>query len=405
VENWCQIVDNLAHVDKERTYVDKGGANVDKLINGDSAEQNGENSVKLGTDEENSVKLMKSGGDRPGSGSFAAAQDDTSQAQGDASKAQGDGGQEEKGGEVWRPERVDLAAPASTRPPARTYMEQRQERAERLLGRYASLADLLGLERLPELDCRGFKRILDVGTREGNWAIAMARKHPGLWVLGIDSSPSAISRAESVAVAEGLCNIAFMVRRVEELLLGGFTVRHFNLVRLHCLAGEITPLQLPPLIHAAVNVCVRGGTVLWSELELPLTNSDPCERLFETLVRAMQRQKRGFGPGHTLGITPLMGVWLRLAGCRVVEDRAQVVEISAGTGLRNDFLRYVCDLGQQMRGFVVESGVIGDKEYDDLMARALIDIQALTFCGLCYARTILAQRESSRDPLRNKIAW
>ena len=306
---------------------------------------------------------------------------------------------------LWRPPKLELASPASTRPPARTYLEQKQERTERLLGRYSSLAGLLGLERLPDIDCRGFKRILDVGTREGNWAIAMARKYPGVWVLGIDGSPVAIARAESVAVAEGLCNIAFLVRQVEELLLNGFTVRHFNLVRLHCLGGEITPLQLPPLIHAAVNICVRGGTVLWSELELPLTNSDPCEQFGEALVAALRRQRRAFGPGHTLGITPLMGVWLKLSGCRIVQDQAQVIDVSAGMAQRGDFLRYLCDLGQQMRGFVVENGVLSEKEYDELLARALIDVQAATFSGLCYARTVIGVRESSHDPLRNKISW
>jgi hypothetical protein len=306
---------------------------------------------------------------------------------------------------LWPPPKLELAAPASTRPPARTYLEQKQERTERLLGRYSSLADLLGLDRLPQIDCRGFKRILDVGTREGNWAIAMARKYPGVWVLGIDGSPSAIARAESVALAEGLCNLAFLVRQVEEWLLGGFTVRHFNLVRLHCLGGEITPLQLPPLIHAAVNVCVRSGMVLWSELELPLTNSDPCERFCEVLVAALRQQRRAFGPGRTLGITPLMGVWLKLSGCRIVQDQAQVVDVSAGTAQRADFLRYLCDLGQQMRGFVVENGILSEKEYDELLARVLIDVQAVTFSGLCFARTVIGVRESSRDPLRNKISW
>jgi hypothetical protein len=38
-----------------------------------------------------------------------------------------------------------------------------------------------------------------------------------------------------------------------------------------------------------------------------------------------------------------MGVWLKLSGCRIVQDQAQVVDVSAGTPQRADFLRYLAD--------------------------------------------------------------
>ena len=65
---------------------------------------------------------------------------------------------------LWRPPKLELAAPASTYPPVRTSLEHKQERTERRPGRYSSLADLPGLERLSEIDCRGFKHIVYSGA-------------------------------------------------------------------------------------------------------------------------------------------------------------------------------------------------------------------------------------------------
>jgi hypothetical protein len=122
--------------------------------------------------------------------------------------------------------------------------------------------------------------------------------------------------------------------------------------------------------QACAALCRPGGILCWMEAELPITNSPAFERLTSLVCEALQRVGQSFIPErmwewaelfaarsgktgvdrssykrHHLGITPMLGRWLRDAGCgaqrerplysiwgideRVIHEAAYAIEASA----------------------------------------------------------------------------
>ncbi|QBD78605.1 hypothetical protein EPA93_22460 [Ktedonosporobacter rubrisoli] len=134
--------------------------------------------------------------------------------------------------------------------------------------------------------------------------------------------------------------------------------------------------------------------IVWSEVELPMTNSYPCEELRALFVQVLQRSGRASSPAEGLGIIPMMASWLSDLGYHVCYDTARIIDISAGTKLHEPFLLCIYDLAVEARPFVLQSGVTTPERYDRLLNAAITDIQTRTFCGVLYARCVVAFRRS-----------
>ncbi|QBD79659.1 class I SAM-dependent methyltransferase [Ktedonosporobacter rubrisoli] len=252
------------------------------------------------------------------------------------------------------------------------------------------LGELLS-DTLPDLlvDCQDFHRVLDVASGKGSWALNIARNYPKLWVLGIDRHAQYVEQANAIAVNEGLPNIEFLVKDISEVKDAGYQQRLFDLVHLQFIVGELMPAQLPIFTQTLVELCKPGGYIVWTEAEIPITNSPACERFSALLSKSLHYGRRAFNPGVALGITPLMSSWLRALHCHVVRDIAYPIDLSAGTTMRPRFLYYIHDLGLQMRSFVLNTGICQPEEYDKLFDEALRDIQSLTFAAVCYIRALV----------------
>ncbi|QBD78680.1 class I SAM-dependent methyltransferase [Ktedonosporobacter rubrisoli] len=261
-----------------------------------------------------------------------------------------------------------------------------------------SLGELLK-ELMPRLiDYSPFRRVLDVACGAGSWALDIARRYPKLWVLGIDNNAAYIERATAIALNEGLSNVEFLPKDITEVAVAGYAKRPFDMIHLQFVASEITPAYLPTLVHTLAELCRQGGYIVWSEVELPIPNSLPCEQFCQLIIAALRAAGRSFSPGPVLGITPLIGSWLHSERCCIEHDLAHIIDVSADAALRKQFLMQASELGQQVRPFVLNCGIVSYEEYERLFQQTLKDIQMLTFCGICYARTIIARCERPEDP-------
>ena len=108
---------------------------------------------------------------------------------------------------------------------------------------------------------------------------------------------------------------------------------------------------------------------------------------------------RAFLPGsNSLGITACMGFWFHNAGCRIVQDIAHAIDISAGTEAHPIFLRQAWVFGHQVQPFLLATGVTTLTEFEELFQRMQREIQDHTFCGLCFLRQVIAMKRSKDDP-------
>ncbi len=267
--------------------------------------------------------------------------------------------------------------------------------------RHSYLQETLSAQLEQSLNFEQCRRVLDVGCGTGSWALDMARKNPTVWVLGIDGNEYNVQQAQAVALQEGLANIEFRVCEPCELAgleRVGYERRHFDLLHMQCVAGYITPDQLPDLARDLIRLCRYKGRIVWSELELPITNSDAYVQFNALLINALRIAGRLFCPGTTRGITALMGAFLREQGCSIEQDQAQAIDLSANTDVRVRFIEGLYRFSRQVRPCVLATGVTREANFDELLEKALREMQTRVFCGVCFTRTITAVRELAEEP-------
>ena len=89
-----------------------------------------------------------------------------------------------------------------------------------------------------------------------------------------------------------------------------------------------------------------------------------------------------------------MGRWLRNAGYRITQNKAHVIDISAGSTGNEAFVTQVNISSEQIRSFLLEARVTTTNEFEDNLLEILQDIQDEKFCGLIYLRTLVGMISS-----------
>ncbi len=111
---------------------------------------------------------------------------------------------------------------------------------------------------------------------------------------------------------------------------------------------------------------------------------------------------------HSLGITPMLGRWLRDAGCggqretplysiwgideRVVHQTAYAIEVSAGQPANARFVGQARRFAQQVKPFLLRTGVIEEREHVALCDQLATELTNQEFCGLSFLLRVWAPR-------------
>jgi len=184
--------------------------------------------------------------------------------------------------------------------------------------------------------------------------------------------------------------VAFLAQELDEILLTIFPQGSFDLVHLSLLGRYILKANYPALAQASAALCRPGGMLCWTEAELPITNSPACEQLTSLVCEALEKAGQSFitermwevaalfsphsGMVETerststrrhLGITMMLGGWLRDAGCgaipetttsslwgkdsHVIHKEASVIEVSVGQPAHEAFVRQAMRLSQRVK--------------------------------------------------------
>jgi hypothetical protein len=100
-------------------------------------------------------------------------------------------------------------------------------------------------------------------------------------------------------------------------------------------------------------------------------------------AQALFRGGYSFSPdGSTVGITPVLGRFLRMAGCESGEQRSYAIDFSSGM----PFHYSVCQNGQVattlLKSRYISLGVTTDEAFQQMVQRASIEVLSDDFCGL-----------------------
>lgn len=264
------------------------------------------------------------------------------------------------------------------------------EAAQLVWMQHRLLSELMGGMLPLSLEPLWDSRVLDVGWGIGGLVYEMARKYPLLHITGIDTNTSILKKTKTMV--RGLDNVTMFAKDIHHIDDKVFPPASFDLIYLRFLAVDITVQQFAPLMQSLAHICRPAGLFIWTEMEMPLTTSLACQQLCKLLQTGLQATGRAFSPGNSLGVTLRMGRWLGDAGCRITQDRAHAIDISAGSKGHDAFIHQWEFSGEQIRTFLLEMGVTITAEFEDVFLEMQREIREENFCGMLYVRTLVAVR-------------
>src|SRR6266566_3627599 len=259
--------------------------------------------------------------------------------------------------------------------------------AQVLLQQHRQLNELMGGILPPLLVPSWGSRVLDIGWGAGGLVYEMALRYPSLHITGIDGNASAVEQAQTLV--KGLGNVTIIVQDIHHLDDKVFSSASFDLIHLRFLAGDVTLQQFPPLMQSLARICRPGGLLVWTEAELPITTSLACQHLCALMQRGLQAGGRTTSPGNSLGMTARMDRWLSDAGYRITQSEAYAIDISTGSKGHDAFVRQVWISGEQVRTFLLKTGITTAAEFEDVFLKMQQEIQEERFCGMFYMRTLV----------------
>lgn len=295
------------------------------------------------------------------------------------------------------------------------------------------MGELLPTKLLAECDLSRARSILEIGCGVGEWLRAIAQAYPDLQCIGIDEDVLQVKVANALAQRDHLAQVAFLVHEINDISPPLFPQGSFDLIHLSLLGRFILTANYPALAQVCAALCRPGGMLCWTEAELPITTSAAFERLTALVCEALQRAGQSFIPESMwewaelvaassgnigvdrssyqrrhLGITPMLGRWLRDAGCgaqrekplysiwgideRVIHEAAYAIEVSAGQPAHQGFVVQVSRFARQVRPLLLRTGVIEDQEHATLCDQLDTELSSQEFCGLSFLLRVWAPR-------------
>ncbi|HLG61918.1 MAG TPA: class I SAM-dependent methyltransferase [Ktedonosporobacter sp.] len=234
----------------------------------------------------------------------------------------------------------------------------------------------------PQVDLSKVYHVLDVACGPGEWARDVAFHYPEMKVAGVDINRTMIEYARDMALVRKLDNVTYRVMNVLEPL--DFPDNAFDFVNARFLVGLMSPSAWPELVKECMRITRPGGIIRLTECDnMGTTNSPAYNRLKQIAVTAMQKAGRTFSPdGLSMGITNLLGRFLRDAGCQNIQRSAYAIDYSAGEKAHAAVCLDIQMATKLSQPFMVKMGVTDNKEMDDLYEQMVNEMEAETFNGL-----------------------
>ncbi|MHB8600117.1 MAG: class I SAM-dependent methyltransferase [Ktedonobacteraceae bacterium] len=257
----------------------------------------------------------------------------------------------------------------------------------------AEMARLMGQDRLLTKAMAGLfpadaepstmNNILDIASGPGGWVLDVASANPHIAVTGVDISHLMVAYAQSQAQVRGVDNAYFKIMNVLEPL--GFADNTFDLVNVRFISAFMHTTAWSVLVQECMRILKPGGILHLTDFELPLSNSSAFEKLMGLAIRSFQMSKLSFSPeGRNVGITFMLGRFLRNAQFEHIQHQAYVVEFSQGTENYMAMYQNWMIASKLVQPYLVKLGLGTQEELERLYQQMLIEMVAEDFCAVWY---------------------
>jgi len=297
---------------------------------------------------------------------------------------------------------------------------------ERVIG---EIGELLPAELIDVCELENARSVLEIGCGAGEWLRSIAQQYPQLQCIGVDQDKAMVMLANDQAEQDGLAQMRCFEADINDIDPELFPLVKFDLVHLSFLSRYMLTVDYAKLARTCASFCRPGGFICWTEAELPVTNSPAFERLVRLICEALDKAGRIFIPEsmmepsilqeqgarkrkigkiykrHHLGITPMMGLWLREAGCGRINPSSEsarrlfrgyaaippnpyAIRLSNGSIAYKSFMQVMPRLLQQAKRFLLAKGVIDYGEFDELCAKLEKELTGEDFYGLAFVARV-----------------
>ncbi len=261
----------------------------------------------------------------------------------------------------------------------------------RLINQERLLTRVMGGVFPEHFDLSHVSHILDIGCGPGGWVLDVAFENAKINVVGIDISEQMVEYARAHAEVQGMNNASFQVMNALESL--AFDDNSFDVVNARYIQAFMMKTSWAPLMKEIMRILRPGGRVLLTDGEWSISNSPAFEKMGAMLTHVGTLTGRSFSPdGRHIGITPMLGRFLRDAGFVDIQRKAHVLDFSAGAeDYGNTYQDLMAGL-KLLEPFLVLAKVTTEEEFEELYQQALAELMLDSFCGVGYMLTVWGKK-------------
>lgn len=269
--------------------------------------------------------------------------------------------------------------PLKKEQPSTYFVQDRQNKLElaRLTVQDRMVTALMGGVLPEQTDVSRFRRVLDVGSGSGSWAIEMAQAHPEMTLIGVDISQRMVQYArEQAAFQQVEDRVEF--HTMDALRKLEFPDGYFDLVNLRFGVSFMRTWDWYNLLNEMIRIARSGGVIRLTDNEIVHESNSPAlTHFFEIIRHAL------FSAGHLFeeentGLTAHLADMLARHDCRQVQTQRFALEFRGGTANAEAYYEDAAHVGQTLRPFIQKWGGLPD-DYDAVYQQALADIRQSNF--------------------------
>jgi len=235
-------------------------------------------------------------------------------------------------------------------------------------------------ERIP---VNTMERVLDVGCSAGDWIFDLARRYPKLRkIYGIDLSEAALQEAQARRNAAGF-GPRIELRHMDFTQPLNIPDAYFDFVHVRNSSFAVRPYQWPSLLGECIRVLKVGGWLAVVEIELGEFSSSAFMSLQWVMTQAMNNMGLGMdATGVSRGPASRLYRMLLQAGLEGVGYDLHTIDLGfQGGNIVYVFLTEILRHTAFLRSVAVQQGILGAKEFDELVAQTQADLGSPGNCG------------------------
>jgi len=282
-----------------------------------------------------------------------------------------------------------MAIPSHPREPqySSTYFVQGQQSEEfqRLVDQDRFITASMGGVLAEQTDLSAFRRVLDIASGPGSWAIEAAQTYPEMSLVGIDIDPRVVEFANAQAAAQQV-DERVVFQTMDALQALRFPDDSFDLVNMRFGMGFLRTWEWPRVLIELLRVVRPGGIVRITDGEVVSESSSPALlRFFEMFLCALFRSGHFFtqeGTGIISYLVPMLGQ----RGYHQVQTRAYILHYHVGTAEGQAYIENMLRIFQTFRPFLQKWGCLS-KDYDAICQQAIQEMQQPDFFATWHLLT------------------